>query len=545
MVDFAGGLGALFGGLTQGAEAGISLGQKQQEIDLRQSQQGVGLLNAMVNMRRMPLEMRKIVMPGILKQYEKAFGQELPKTMYDLATKADDNMWPKAVDALVGTLPEKFDRASIAAWAKQADDPEMQLKMADQIRKLVQGEEGVAVRREGLGLRSRGYTTTITIDEFGNSKRVVTPTQAPSSTAPSPAAPSMPGAPPAAPNTPPVAPPNSGVAQTDDQKATEVLGLLGTATTPAATPGRARPGEGLRRPPGTVFAPPSPALEGPQLTQAPPTGPTPPVDMGDRTKQGAEYLASLPRASKDVVEGLITYKTDPKSLSASRRAQWIAMARRADPNYDDKIYGTQKAQQTRTEVEYSAAGQTGRTLIATRTAYNHLASLAQAYDALKNGDIPAANRLVNMVRRQTGEPMVAPVDTAALAVGTEIAKALRGAGALSLEEEKRWSNALNAAANSPAQMKATIGELDKLIQGRFSEMQSQYQSVFKGKELPGMDSPEYMRSKEFLSKWTKPAEKKGPPGTAPPTRQYFQKGNVRIYSDDGKSYFYEDGRPYK
>lgn len=520
-----GSLGSLFGGLAQGAEAGISLSQKQQQIELQQSQQGIGLLNAMVNMRRMPLEMRKIVMPGILKQYEKSLGTELPKTMYDMATKADDNMWPKAVDALVGTLPQKFDRASIAAWAKQADDPEMQLKVMDQIRKLTQGEESIDVRRTAPN--RTGSTTVYERDEYGNIRaRTVTPGTAPQIERRGPGYEIQ-------------KPPQPGVAQTDDQKAAEVTGLLDTANRGPQFVQSGVPRSG----PTPTFAPPSPALEGPQQAQA-----TPPTTSlrGDETKKGEDYLATVTPNRADLIRKIGNY--DVAGPSPSSRNTYDKMLRedviRAFPDYDETKFPTQKAARVRMEVN-ATTGQMGQTAAATRTAYNHLASLAQAYDALKNGDIQLANRLINTVRRQTGEPQVAPVDTAALAVGTEIAKALRGAGALSLEEEKRWASALNAAANSPAQMKATIGELDKLIQGRFSEMQAQYQSVFKGKQLPGMDSPEYAKSRAFISQWTKPAEKAGTPTTPGNVLSATnpKTGKKAFSRDGGKTWTDENGKP--
>jgi hypothetical protein len=84
---------------------------------------------------------------------------------------------------------------------------------------------------------------------------------------------------------------------------------------------------------------------------------------------------------------------------------------------------------------------------------------------MKNGDVQIANKLFNTVLTQLGKPEQPTLDTARIAVGSELMRTFRGVGAGSEKEIEEWRRNWDAA-KSPAQYEATLKEAGELLGGR-------------------------------------------------------------------------------
>jgi hypothetical protein len=113
----------------------------------------------------------------------------------------------------------------------------------------------------------------------------------------------------------------------------------------------------------------------------------------------------------------------------------------------------------------------------------HLDALRQAGDALNNGDTPALNSVVNLVRSTMGDARVNNFQTAADAVADELERAFRGtAGAVT--GIRNWRERLKANA-SPDQMAGAWKELVQLLDSRIESLGDQY-SRGMGKTTDGL-----------------------------------------------------------
>jgi len=129
--------------------------------------------------------------------------------------------------------------------------------------------------------------------------------------------------------------------------------------------------------------------------------------------------------------------------------------------------------------EYSAAGATGKSMVAMDTAYNHLGTLWEAgktmQEALKTGDSTALNAIKVKLATQFGAPEGAAFNTVAAAVGNEVAKAFRGAGTLNQKEQEEMAK-LFSAAGSPKQIQAAIQYSMELLEGKEKAIKNKFSS---------------------------------------------------------------------
>jgi hypothetical protein len=219
------------------------------------------------------------------------------------------------------------------------------------------------------------------------------------------------------------------------------------------------------------------------------TGNAPPVQPmsnsggdGQRDTYADAVLSrmNVPQQIKDMIKGIGNYTLDPTKIASIRgnaREMLISAVQQAYPDFDMTNYGVR--QQTR---KAFTTGPQGQTITANRTAIHHLGQLWDDVNALGNGNWTPLNAIRNEAKTLTGNPAVTNVNTDMQAVATEVAKALRGAGAMSEGEISDWQKNFSPNA-SPAQMQQAIQRAIRLLGARNEMLSQAYQSGM-GKQMP-------------------------------------------------------------
>ena len=173
----------------------------------------------------------------------------------------------------------------------------------------------------------------------------------------------------------------------------------------------------------------------------------------------------LSAGAKAIIEGR---EPMPSANSRAPGAQQLrAEVNAHDPTYDETKYPTYA--KTRTAF---TTGKEGIGLNSFNTALKHLDRLET--NLPDNTSLPAANWAINLGRRASGSAALKPYEADALAVSNEVEKAYKG-GALS-EGDYNHMRALLNENDSPKAMKASIGELRSLLNGKLDSYQQQWES---------------------------------------------------------------------
>lgn len=234
-----------------------------------------------------------------------------------------------------------------------------------------------------------------------------------------------------------------------------------------------------------------------------------------------------PAAASSIADLIAHYKMAPLSGMALKTAQGqetMAQVQAINPNYDSTSYQTK--QQARTAF---AKGKQGDTVRSLSVATDHLDQLTEAATALKNGGIPAANKVANFFSEQTGNSSVTNFNAMKEIVGDEVVKAVVGAtGAAGDREAIKKSF---SAANSPEQLLGVIQKYKGLMGGQLKGLRQQYS------KSTGLDDFDEMVSPNAQ------AQLGGKGGTSPPMANNKgwalhtdKNGNQAYVSPDGKSY---------
>jgi len=175
-----------------------------------------------------------------------------------------------------------------------------------------------------------------------------------------------------------------------------------------------------------------------------------------------------------------------------------------------------------------ASGPESRKITAFNTAINHLDTLSKLSVALQNNDVQAINYIGNAFAKATGQPAPTTFDAAKSIIGSEIAKAVSGAGATALGDRKEIREAIESK-NSPAQLAEVINGFTELLGGQLDSMQHTYKSSTGRTDFNTKLTP---RAREVVSKLSTNA-------TASPNT---------VTTSDGKTYNFptpEDAAKFK
>ena len=192
------------------------------------------------------------------------------------------------------------------------------------------------------------------------------------------------------------------------------------------------------------------------------------------TQYGNEKQQAIKQEAVDIYEGR---KAMPTGMGANNaRSQAIAtevqnIARERGKPYDATIYpALAKARK-----DFST-GTEGKTIRSMNVAIDHLDTLREAGDALDNHDFTLVNKIINPVTKSLGMPEVTNFDGVKSIVGSEIAKAVSGAGGSALGDREEIRNEINSA-NGPKQLRGIIQKYQQLLAGQVNGLRTEHSSA--------------------------------------------------------------------
>lgn len=161
-----------------------------------------------------------------------------------------------------------------------------------------------------------------------------------------------------------------------------------------------------------------------------------------------------------------------ESRMIRQRAQELEREAGGDPAAWPQKWQQFKGQQV--AIQRFTSGPQGNTIRSFNVLVDHLDTLSEAAEGLKNGDNRILNRFVNNWKAATGDPAPTNFDGIKALVGDEVVKAVVGsAGALADREEVKKD--LDRA-SSPQQLAQLVEKYKKLALGQLHGLQKQYET---------------------------------------------------------------------
>lgn len=236
---------------------------------------------------------------------------------------------------------------------------------------------------------------------------------------------------------------------------------------------------------------------------------------GDPTKQGPEYLATIPQADQEQVralsEGRIPWPTG-RAASSPYWQRIIAATGHYDPSFDAANYATR----VQTRRAFAAGGRRRMNITSFNTVLHHIDALREAADALHNGDFPILNSILNRFSNAFGSGRPLDFDTAATAVSDEMEAALVNSGG-TLAGRQGWRDLLSSSA-SPEQFQMAFRRMAGLLHDRVQEIGEEYNAGMGRSDDPlTLLSPDARASFYRIQGIPPPADNAGPDAGAPPT----------------------------
>lgn len=191
--------------------------------------------------------------------------------------------------------------------------------------------------------------------------------------------------------------------------------------------------------------------------------------------------ATVDEVAKHIADGSMAPLT-AQALRTPAGMRIMARVYEMNPKYDAKEYASQAK-----AVKDFATGKQGNTVRSLNVAMDHLDTLGQLGDALKNGNMQAFNKLSQRIAAETGSPAPSNFDAAKKIVSDEVVKAIVGSGG-GVSDREEAAKAFDKA-SSPAQLAGAINTAKKLMRGQLHGLEKQY------KESTGRDD----FSNRFLS----------------------------------------------
>jgi hypothetical protein len=189
--------------------------------------------------------------------------------------------------------------------------------------------------------------------------------------------------------------------------------------------------------------------------------------LGDMTKTGEAYLATLPPQQAGIVKAMVEGRQAPPSSFALSKPYWQNMIQAAqiyDPTFDQTKWSGRVA-----GVKDFTAGKSADMVKSANQTLAHVNALLDSAAALHNGNYPSVNWIGNKFNEATGGGEPGAFRTNAHAVAEEMSKVFKGAN-MSDAEIHAWENNLSENM-SPAQQRAQIGKLSELLHGSLDALE--------------------------------------------------------------------------
>jgi hypothetical protein len=285
----------------------------------------------------------------------------------------------------------------------------------------------------------------------------------------------------------------------------------------APVPGAAQPGQPTLQQAAQLVADGQAGPTAQAGAQPPPQAPTPAPDAAGGRDEA--FLSTLPPQMQALVKGIADYKL-PLNQVTSIRGNIRSMVAAAVAKYDPSVDLTNYANHQRMKIAFGSGTQ-GQALASINAALEHLGQLQDAYGQIGNTNQPWLNRISNAFKEQTGQANSSGFDTIKQGVATEIAKALRGSGAMSESEKDEWLAKFDRNM-SPDQFKASIQSALGLLAARSGNFNEQYQTNV-GANMPAFLSSTAIKAlqqfgvdpTDFDPSYQPPAAPQGAPAGAP------------------------------
>jgi len=209
------------------------------------------------------------------------------------------------------------------------------------------------------------------------------------------------------------------------------------------------------------------AVEQKEAGRAPGGGSVPSLGGG---VGGPEALAALPPGDAATVRAIGEGRQSAPSRFTKEGQRIMGMVNQVYPDYDATQF---PAYQKMRNYMTSGAGGVGLNFIG--TARNHLAELESTIP--DNVTVPLIGSAINWAKNtatRATSPQLKAFESARSAVSDEVAKAYKG-GALSEGEHNQMMSLINES-DSPGALRGSIGEFRRLLNGKLSSYQTQWNS---------------------------------------------------------------------
>lgn len=177
--------------------------------------------------------------------------------------------------------------------------------------------------------------------------------------------------------------------------------------------------------------------------------------------------AVIDEVAKHIADGSMPPMTG-QAMRTPGGMRTMARVYEINPDYDAKNYGTQAK-----ALKDFSTGKQGNTVRSLNVAMDHLDTLSQLGDALRNGNVQSFNKVAQALAEQTGQPAPTSFDAAKKIVSDEVVKAIVGSGG-GVSDREEASKAFDKV-SSPAQLAGAINTAKRLMRGQLHGLEKQYQ----------------------------------------------------------------------
>lgn len=195
--------------------------------------------------------------------------------------------------------------------------------------------------------------------------------------------------------------------------------------------------------------------------------------LGDSSKSGMEYLATLPKGSSDIVKGLLNGTVALPTGSTLKNPFWqsaLASVKHADPTWNQAAF--KQYADTR---KYMTIGKGGSLINSINTGAQHLQKLVDDINALDNGGSSDYNALANNLSGRFGGQAVTNFMGDVTPVASELASIYKNGGTPTDQETQHWREALSPNMSRGQQLNVVRGWID-LLAGKLNATHNQYRS---------------------------------------------------------------------
>ncbi|WP_262048469.1 hypothetical protein [Bradyrhizobium sp. Bra78] len=236
--------------------------------------------------------------------------------------------------------------------------------------------------------------------------------------------------------------------------------------------------------------------------------------LGDMSKTGGAYLATLPPQQAGIVKAMVEGRQPPPSSFALSKPYWQNMLQAAqayDPTFDATNWSGRVA-----SVRDFAAGKSAEMVRSANQTLAHVDALLNSADDLHNGNYPSLNWVGNKYNEATGGGEPGAFRTNAHAVAEEMSKVFKGAN-MSDAEIHAWEENLSPNM-SPAQQRAQIKKLSELLHGSLDALEEKRvagMGQMAAEKAGPLIKPEGQTVLKRIDTWLKSGNAAGASGTAP------------------------------